>query len=92
MASIIDVTSIVMKNKAFDRSHDYFIAHQDQLARDHHGEVVVIQNGRVDDYFESERDAFLAAKEKHPTGTYIIRKCIGPDEERKVIIRSRAWS
>ena len=81
-----------MKNKAFDRSYDYFIAHQNQLARDHHGEVVVIQNGRVDDYFESERDACLAAKGMHPIGAYIIRKCIRPDEERKVIVRSRAWS
>ena len=67
----------------------YFRTVQERLAREHHGEVVLIHNNRVDGFFDTDIEAYTAAKEKYEPGSFLIRKCIPVSEEKPLIFHSR---
>ncbi len=67
----------------------YFREHQENFARDHYGEYVVIHNQSVAGFFDDQLEAYLEAKEKFQPGKFLIRQCIKPQEETKVVFHSR---
>ena len=67
----------------------YFMSHQDEFARAHHGKYVVIYENKVEGFFDSALDAYSEAKSLHPSGDFLLRACIKSEEEASAILRSR---
>ena len=77
-----------------DRQLAFFRRHQEQLADEHHGEVVLIRDEDVVGFFDSDVEAYAAAVKDGSLGSVLIRKCLRLDEERPQEFhpRIRAWS
>lgn len=71
------------------RQLDYFRSIQDKLASEHYGKLVLIHNGAVDSFFDTEIDAYITAKKKYEPGSFLIRKCIAASEEKPLVFHSR---
>jgi hypothetical protein len=71
------------------RQVDYFRSIQDKLAGEHYGKLVLIHNGAVDGFFDTEIDAYTAAKKKYKPGSFLIRRCITASEETPLVFHSR---
>ena len=67
-----------------------FRRHQEEFARDNHGRYVVIHEDDVEGFYDDQLDAYLEAKAKFPPGSFLVRQCVRPEEERVVVFRSRA--
>ncbi len=78
-----------MEDESFEKSYTYFVENQQRLAQTHYGKFVVIHDGEVKDFFDKEIEAFLSAKEKFAANSNIIRKCIRPEEEEKIVFHSQ---
>ena len=74
---------------SLQKETDAFEQRREEFAENHHGEVVVIHGTEVAGFFESEREAYLSAKEKFGKGSFLIRRCLRADEERPAIFHSR---
>jgi len=59
---------------------DYYIAHQDELLRDHNGKFLVIKDQRVRGAYDTELDAYKTASAEYELGSFLIQHCI-PGEE-----------
>lgn len=70
----------------------YFKEHQEEFAKDHHGQFVVIYENSVEGFYDNEMEAYLAAKAKFPPGSFLLRPCIRPEEETAAVFRSRVAS
>ena len=79
----------IMNEKLFDKSYDYFVEHQTELAQSHHGKFAVVYDGTVVEISDDERAAFVKARKNYPAGSFLIRKCIRPEEESKAIFHSQ---
>ena len=75
--------------KTLDRQLDYFLAIQKKLASEHYGKLVLIHNGAVDGFFDTEIDAYTAGKKKYEPGSFLIRRCITASEEKPLVFHSR---
>ena len=53
----------------------FYKVHQDELLRQYKGKFLVIKNEVVIDAFDSESDAYQAAREKFELGTFLIQEC-----------------
>ena len=72
-----------------DRQLSFFRKHQDEFARDHHGQYVLIHDETADGFFDFELDAFSDGKKKWGVGNFLIRHCVRPDEETAQVFHSR---
>ncbi len=72
-----------------DRQLAYFRRHQEMLAEQHHGEIVLIRDEDVVGFFHADTEAYAAAVKGGHLGSVLIRKCLRPDEERPQEIHSR---
>lgn len=72
-----------------DRQLAYFRRNQEQLAEEHHGEVVLIRDEDVVSFFDSDTEAYAAAVQDGDLGSVLIRKCLRLDEERPQGFHSR---
>ena len=68
------------------RQLDYFRSIQDKLASEHYGKLVLIHDGAVDGFFDTEIDAYTAAKKKYEPGSFLIRGCIAASEEKPLVL------
>ena len=68
---------------------DYFRSIQTKLAREQYGQVVLIHNGAIDGFFDTEIDAYTAAKKKYEPGSFLIQRCIAASEEKPLVFHSR---
>jgi len=59
----------------FDRELKYFIDHQDTLVAQYQGKTLVIRGESVEGAYASPLEAYLAAQEKYPAGTFMIQPC-----------------
>ena len=59
-----------------NRQFAYFKKHQNEYAKEHHGEFVLIHNNSVEGFYQSELRAYTIAKNKFEAGTFLIRKCL----------------
>ena len=67
----------------------YFKQHQAELAKNHHGEFVLIHDKSIDGLYASELEAYTEAKKKYKVGTFLIRQCLLPEEETSQVFHSR---
>ncbi|MCY4151795.1 MAG: hypothetical protein OXE94_06110 [Aestuariivita sp.] len=74
---------------SFDQLTQYFRDHQENFARDHYREYVIIHNQSVAGFYDDQLEAYLEAKEKFQPGEFLIRQCIKPEEEKTVVFHSR---
>ncbi len=59
---------------------NYFIAHQKVLVRKYKGKFLVIKDQKVQDVFDTIREAYFGGQKKFELGTFIIQRCIpGPE-------------
>ena len=75
--------------ETLERQVDYFRSIQDRLASEQHGQFVLIHDSTVDGFFETEIDAYTAAKGKYEPGSFLIRRCIAANEEKPLVFHSR---
>ena len=71
------------------RQLEYFRSIQDKLASEQYGQFVLIHNGAVDGFFDTEIDAYTAAKKKYEPGSFLIQRCIAASEEKPLVFHSR---
>ncbi len=50
---------------------------------------MIIHNKSVAGVYESEMEAYAFAKRKYEAGTFLIRKCLGPEEATTLTFHSR---
>ena len=74
---------------SLERPLAYFKENQEKFAKEHHGEFVVIHGETVDGFYENELEAYTSAKKKYPPGSFLLRPCLRPEEERIPSFRSR---
>ena len=67
----------------------YFKEHQTQFARENHRKVVVIYDSDVFGFFDNELDAYMEATKQYQEGSFLLRRCLRPDEESEVVFHSR---
>ena len=73
------------------RQLDYFRTVQDQLAATNHNKVALVHANRVCGTYESEVEAWTAARRKgYAPGAFLIRRCLHRSEETPVRCRSQA--
>ena len=64
----------------FDTELAFFIAHQDELVKEHKGKALVIRGEHLVGAYATALEAYLTAKEQFPLGTFMIQPCEpGPD-------------
>ena len=52
---------------------EYFMAHHDEIAREHEGQVVVIKGGAVLGYYRNVAQAVAATVRQHQLGTFLAQ-------------------
>ena len=68
---------------------EYYRKNQERLARENHGKYVLIHDEKIDGIFDSDIEAYSAAKKKYALGTFLIRKCLKLSEESTLTFHSR---
>ena len=60
------------------KEFEYYIAHQDELVKNHFGRFIIIQNEKVEGDFVSDIEAIKYAKNAlHlPLGTFLVQQCM----------------
>jgi hypothetical protein len=53
----------------------YFIAHQDELVRQHRGKVLVLQGQQVVGVYANLLTAYLEAQKTYKLGTFMLQRC-----------------
>jgi hypothetical protein len=67
----------------------YFKENRDQIIKDHLEEFVVIKDGKIIDYYKTEKEALQVMVEKKiELGSFIVQKCVTA-EEGKVMFYTR---
>jgi len=59
----------------FQNELAYFIAHQDELVRQHRGKVLVLKDQGVVGVYDTMLSAYLEAQKTHPLGTFMLQPC-----------------
>lgn len=71
------------------RQLQFYRKNREEFAQTHHNEFVLIHSEKVVGYYNSDLDAYAAAKERFAPGTFAICPCIFPSEEKTRIFRTR---
>ena len=72
----------------FDAELAYFIAHQDELVAKHAGKTLVLRGASVEGVYDSALEAYVAAQEHFPPGTFMIQHCEPDPSAYTVMINS----
>ena len=75
--------------QVLDRQIAYFQQHQTELAEEHHGEFVLIHDESIEGFYESELDAYTAAKRRYDAGTFLIGNALDLKKRRPKRFHSR---
>ncbi len=75
--------------QTLDTQLAYFKKHQMELAEEHYGKFVLIHDESIVSFYELELDAYAAAKRNYDGGTFLIRRCLKPEEETAQVFHSR---
>ena len=74
----------------FEAELNYFIAHQDELVRQHGGKVLVIRGEHVEGAYDSPLEAYITAQKQFPAGSFMIQPCESGRSAYTVTINSLA--
>lgn len=62
------------------KEFDYYVAHQDELVKQHPGKFIVIKDSGLQGVYNSQEEAYEDARKKFELGTFIIQR-VEPGEE-----------
>jgi hypothetical protein len=71
------------------REFDYYLAHQDELVRQHSGKFLVIKDEQVAGVFDDELEAYKWATENYELGSFLLQFCTPGDEAYSQTFYSR---
>lgn len=76
-----------------DKLVDFYRTHQEEYSAEHHGEYILIDvNCDIVGFFSSALEAYHIADERGlEPKTFLIRKCLNPDEEEPITFHSRVY-
>jgi len=57
------------------REFTYYLAHQDELAKQYNGKFIVIKNCQVIGTYDSEFEAITETAKREELGTFLVQKC-----------------
>ncbi|MDR1016212.1 MAG: hypothetical protein LBL67_01915 [Coriobacteriales bacterium] len=64
----------------FEIENKYFKQHQNELIKQYYGKSLIIHGASLAGAYDSDAEAYFAAKRKFDPGTFIIQECV-PDSE-----------
>jgi hypothetical protein len=76
-------------NERLTREFDYYLAHQQELARQYSGKFLVIKGQTVIGVFDSELEAVQKTSKSHELGTFLVQKCEASDQSHTQTFHSR---
>ena len=62
------------------KEYQWYLEHQEELARIYEGKILIIANEEVVSTFDNEQDAYCFAKNKHGLGNFLIQPCFKSKE------------
>ena len=71
------------------KEFEYFLAHQQELARQYSGKILVIKDQTVIGVFDSELEAIQETSKTHELGTFLVQKCDSTEESHTQTFHSR---
>jgi hypothetical protein len=71
------------------KEFDYFLANQQELARQYSGKILVIKEQTVIGVFDSELEAIQQTSKTHELGTFLVQKCDPTEESHTQTFHSR---
>jgi len=74
---------------AFEKEFSYYKTHQPELVRQFKGKFILIVGEEVIGNYDSELDAYEAARQTHDLGTFLIHYCFPGEESYTQTYHSR---
>jgi len=71
------------------KEFDYFLAHQQELARKYSGKILVIKEQTVIGVFDTELEAIQETSKTHELGTFLVQKADSTEESHTQTFHSR---
>ena len=71
------------------KEFEYFLAHQQELARQYSGKILVIKDQTIIGVFDSELEAIQETSKTHELGTFLVQKCDSTEESHTQTFHSR---
>lgn len=71
------------------KDFQWYLDNQEELVKLYNGKVLIIVKGSVVGSFDTEREAYLYAKDKYGLGNFIMQKCSTGDKDYTAIYHSR---
>lgn len=68
---------------------DYFVAHQEELAQQYFGKILVIKNKTLIGVYDNVLEAYLESQKENELGTFMIQPCERGVEAYTVTISSQ---
>ena len=63
------VTNTVLKNE-----FDFYLKHQDELASQYDGKVIVLKDGKVIGSYATQLEALTETRKTHPLGSFLVQR------------------
>jgi hypothetical protein len=60
---------------SLEKEFEYYLEHQDELAKEHAGKVLAIVGEDVVGVYDTELDAYTDLKTKYEPGTFLLQRC-----------------
>lgn len=79
-----------MTDNKLAKELEFFKQNQDDLVKSYDGRFLVIKDGQVQGDYDSEMEAYTAAKEKFELGTFLIQQCLPGESTYTQTFHSRA--
>jgi hypothetical protein len=57
-----------------EKEFRYYLAHRDEIIREHQGQFVVIKDEKIIGVYPSEIEAIKTTTKKYPLGTFLVQK------------------
>ncbi len=75
----------------FEKELAFFISHQDELVAKYVGHSLVIRGEQIEGVYATPLEAYLAAQERFPLGTFMVQPCEPGPSAYTVTISSMNW-
>jgi hypothetical protein len=72
-----------------EKEFKYYIAHQEELAKQYNGKFIVIKNCQVIGAYDSEFKAITETSKQHELGTFLVQKCESGTNSYRQMYHSR---
>ena len=78
-----------MNDSILNKSISCFQKNQNDFAKNHYKEFVLIHDEYVEGFYADQLSAYLSGADQFPKGEFLIRECIKPEEQEKIVFHSR---